>query len=314
MIGLAVGDTFVMPRAVGGPETWRVEEVKSKYLHLFHRILDEFEQRFPGVPGLTRFTAPEGDVAKMLEVIRETSQQSQNAVLLYNQNKLPLAAIARRLGGDPVSFANYVRSLGEQIWTCEGTLPEQVEAVQAAKNARGRGATLDPYTAWVAHELGLLDHLRGWFGRIFTPFSTLEMIEMMMRREREGLGREQMSIMWPEGQFVQHDETDEFRQAQLAILESGKERIGQVCEVEMVLLPDRLPPNVSRAIALFGERLFDSDIPCAAERVSICFLMTWEAASGRMSWWVRRASGFKLRSWRCTTKENSTMVHMAKQL
>jgi hypothetical protein len=80
--GLRRGETFDLPKlGQDRPDTWTVTEVKSKYLHMHHRVLEEFETRFPDKPGIARFTVGD-NIEAVLDVVRRSAEQNaENARL-----------------------------------------------------------------------------------------------------------------------------------------------------------------------------------------------------------------------------------------
>src|SRR5262249_1518285 len=178
ILGLQKGDTFAVDKGPVGEETWKVVEIKSKYLHLLHVVMERFEHKFPGSNGMWRFSVKEdGDATEVLDVIRKLSEANRERAKAYTETALPLAFVARMMGGDAPSFAQYLRGLGASVVTCAGSDGEYNAADRFAAENRGRGAVLDLFTAWVAAELGILDILKAWFGRLLTPQSTIDAID-----------------------------------------------------------------------------------------------------------------------------------------
>jgi tetratricopeptide (TPR) repeat protein len=259
VMGLRRGDTFEMPKfGLDQPEAWTVVEVKSKYLHLQHRVFEEFETRFPDKPGLARYTVGQDNIDTVLDVVRRSAEQNIKNAQVYMENAVPLAAVARGLGGDVVSFAQFVRKLGGRIVTCSGNLPERTGAVRLARHHRGRGAVLDAYTAWVAAEIGILPVLKTWFGTLQTPTSTMAMIDRMIRRENDGRGRRQMTISYQDGQFYRNEVTDEYRDHQIGAINRVRDCIEQNCEVVQVLVPDDISETTENLLAVGGSRFLDA--------------------------------------------------------
>lgn len=259
IMGLCRGQTFEMPKfGLDHPETWKVVEVKSKYLHLWHRILEEFEARFPGTPGLARFTVGQDNIDNVLEVVRRSAEANIKNAKMYMEQPIPLALIARGIGGDVVSFAQFVRKLGGRIVTCVGNSPERTGGIRLARRHQGQGAVLDAYTAWVAAEIGVLPVLKSWFGTLQTPASTIAMIDRMIRREEEGRGRRQMTIGYDGGQFVRHEVTDDYRDQQVAAVTRIRDLIQQNCEIVQVLVPDDISEATETLLAVGGSRFLDA--------------------------------------------------------
>jgi hypothetical protein len=122
ILGLEKGDTFQVEKGLVAQETWKVVEIKSKYLHLLHVVMEQFEHKFPGSDGMWRFSVKEGgDATEVLDVIRKLSEANRERAKTYTEKALPLAFVARMMGGDAPSFAQYLRGLGASIITCAGS-------------------------------------------------------------------------------------------------------------------------------------------------------------------------------------------------
>lgn len=256
--GLRRGETFELPKLGTEDETWTVTEVTSKHLRLYHRVLEEFETRFPGTPGLARFTVGQDNVDKVLEIVRRSAEQNASLARLYMEEALPLAAVARGGGGDVVSFAQFVRRLGGHIITCVGTAGEREHATILVRQFQHRGAVLDPYTAWVAAEIDVLPALSAFFGALRTPASTIVMIDRMIAHEDDGRGREQKTLGFQDGQFYHNEVTDEFRDRQIAALRRVREAIIANCEIVPVLVPNTLSGPAEMVLGVGGSRFLDA--------------------------------------------------------
>lgn len=259
VMGLRRGETFEIPKfGLDQSETWKVVEIKSKYLHLQHRVFEKFETRFPGKPGLARFTVGQDNIDGVLDVVRRSAEENIKNAQVYMEKPFPLAFIARGLGGDVVSFAQFVRKLGGRVVTCLGTAPERTRAIRLARNHQGRGAVLDAYTAWVAAEIGILPVLKEWFGKLQTPTSTMAMVDRMIMREDNGRGRRQMTIGYQDGQFYRNEVTDDYRDHQIEAIKRVRDCIEQNCEVVQVLVPDDISETTEGLLAVGGGRFFDA--------------------------------------------------------
>lgn len=262
--GLRRGGTFEVPKLGMDPETWTVTDIVSKYLRLHHRVLEEFETRFPDQPGFARFTVSQGNVDGVLDVVRRSAEQNAANARTYMEMAVPLAFVARGLGGNVVSFAAYVRRLGGQIVTCLGSGEERERGIALAGRYRGRGAVLDPYTAWVAFQIGILPALKAWFGELRTPASTMAMIDRMIEREDEGRGQEQMTVGFHNGQFYRDIVTDELRDDQIAALTRVRDAITEGCDVVSVLVPNEISEAAETVLGIGGSRSLDASFLASA--------------------------------------------------
>lgn len=258
VLGRRRGDTIALPKLGAAPETWTVTEVVSKYLHLHHHVMEEFETRFPDTPGIARFTVGEGDIGAVLDVVRRSADQNARIARSYAETPIPLAIAARVAGGDVVSFARYVQVLGGDIFACHGAGEERVDAMRRARRSRGSGGVLDPYTAFIAAEVGALPALSAWFGALRTPSSTMTMIDRMVAREEDGRGREQMTVSWHDGAFYRTEVRDAHRDAQITALNRVRADLVAHVEVVPVLVPDDASRFAETVIGFGGGHVLDA--------------------------------------------------------
>lgn len=258
VVGLRVGDHFEAVGLGDRSQTWTIKEVKSKFLHVFHVIMDEFERRFPATNGLWRFTLKDDDVQPMLDLIREQAEaRRDNVRRLYIEGNLPLAIVARTMGSDAASFAQYLRFLGFDILTCGGSIEERDQGLSNARDYRNAGAVMDTYTAVVAAEIEALGPLRDWFGTLAIARSTIDEIDGQIAQSNAGLGRLAMTVAFDKGQFVRQDITDDMLSRQIDALHVLKARLLSHCEVVAVALPDDVIEEVARFTRETGREAMD---------------------------------------------------------
>ncbi len=255
--GLKVGDTVELPKPFGVTESWSVVEIKSKYLQVLHVLMNDFERRFPNHGGMWRFSVKEGDVAPVLDLIRKKSEADREIAKSYTEKAVPLAFVARMMGGRPGSFAHFLRRLGIDVLTCQGGLDERDAAIAVAVAFRGTGVVLDEFTVWVAAEMGILDILKAWFGRVLIPQVVIDAIDDLIEDERAGLGHRTMTVGWHDGQFLKQDVTDELIQQQVAALEKLKSDILEHCEPHSVVLPDGIGDFTTKVVKLIDDHALD---------------------------------------------------------
>jgi hypothetical protein len=163
LLGKIVGDTIVLPKRLPPGETWTIAEIKNGYLFLLHHIMEDFERRFAGYDGLARIDLDMKDLSSILDYVRAEAEANQRMAGMYTKDLLPLEFVSRMMGGDVLSFANYIVELGHDLFTCVGTASERDNAIAFAGERAGRGAVLDSYTACTAAMFGILP------GRVETP-------------------------------------------------------------------------------------------------------------------------------------------------
>lgn len=259
LMGKGKGDAMQLTKpGIANSAGWVIETVTSKYAQLHKQIIENFETRFPGHQGFSTFSVEEGDVSSVFEIVRIRAERNEKIARSYIEKDLPLEYVARLLGGDVSSFAAYVRSLGADVVTCEGGVEERSAAIEEVLKSRGGGAVLDPYTVVVASELGVLADLKAWFGNLFTPSSTLDRIDRAAEQLKAGLGRDELSVSWHNGQFYRHEVDDTQRSRDIEKLLKLVSDISTHVNVQGVLVPDDVPVTVSKALAMAGSRFFDA--------------------------------------------------------
>ncbi len=262
-------ETYEVKRMGGEVEAWRVASVRSKYLYLHQLLAEEFEVRYPGKPGIARYTAADGDISQVLAIVRRAAEENARRARVYVDQPLPLAVAAKSMGGDPVSFARYVVDLGHDIATSEGTDQSRDAAADLARRSRGSGVAMDPYTAWTAAEMGLLPRLKDWFGVLHVPDSFTFMVEKIIAREREALGQKQMTVAFHDGTFWREELTDEARRARIAALEGLRDQVMASCTLPVVLVPDETSDIIGQLLELGGDHLLDAAFLSAEKAVPL---------------------------------------------
>lgn len=204
-IGLQVGDTFAVKPAFGADITWRVVEIKHKYLHALHDVMANFQTRFPDTRGFHTIRMQDNDVQPALDEVRRFSENNQKLADLYLRQNVPMAMVASRLGRDSIGFAEYIRSLDHDIVTAIGNVPEREVEGAIIDQHRACGAVFDTYSAWNAATMDVLDVLQAVFGRLMMPQSSMDELRGLLDRDCFGTGGRSMTIAWHKGQFIRQE-------------------------------------------------------------------------------------------------------------
>lgn len=249
-IGLSVNNKFVFENAIGMSETWIIKEIKPNWLHAFHFMCENFSQRFPEENSFASFKMRDDDIQPTLDQIKRTGEALRKHADLYLVNRLPLGIVAGDRPGGAIGFANYLADIGEQVFTCLGTLEERQHAFEVIKEHKQRGAVLDAFTAWHAANLGIFPILEKHLGTLFIPSSELDGIKSLVRSELDQMAEESMSISYLNGEFIRTMVSSEDR---VRSIEARKRLISEIetaCSVELVVLPDKLP-DIGEALLKF---------------------------------------------------------------
>ena len=279
--GLRVGDNFEMAGPFGATRHWRVAEIKHKYLHALHDVMQNFERRFPDADGFYSITMEGDDLEPALEQVRKASEAHRALADLYLAQKLPLAMVAQRHGGDSIGLVDYIRSLDESIVVCFGNHPERVEARKTIATRRAGGAVLDTYTAWTVATMDAFDVLTSVFGKLVVPRSVIDDLRSLADSHRP-LGRSTMTVAYRDGQYFRQEHTaeDAARSHQLILAQIAK--IEAVCETLPVAAPDDIGELAGTLTRAFASHILDPAFLARDGYVLVCedmYYRQWASAA-----------------------------------
>jgi tetratricopeptide (TPR) repeat protein len=256
VLGLKVDATFELQHGFGSKTTWRVAEVKHKYLHALHDVMENFQTRFPDAKGLYRFTAKDGDIQPILDQVKKAAEMNRKFADFYLLQHSPMAMVASQLGKGSVGFAEYIRGLDEDIKTCIGIGAERLAAQNLLLQHRASGVVLDTYTAWTVATMDVLDILLAVFGKVVVPQSVID--ELRNLNEGRFSERTSMTIGWHNGQFIRQELTKEEIEAHSRFIGDQIQKIKHNCQVESVAAPDSLTKLATRLTQAFGPYVLDA--------------------------------------------------------
>lgn len=255
--GLKVGDTFEMPAAFGDSRQWRVAEIKHKYLHALHDVMENFEKRFPDAKGFYKVTMAEGDIQPALEQVRRVSESNRKLADLYLLRNLPLNMVAAHMGGDTIGFVEYIRSLDFDIRTCIGTETERLAARSIITQHRASGAVLDAYAAWTVAAIDAFDVLKGVFGALVVPQSVIDELRSL-RDKQEHAAERSMTVAWHNGEFIKQEHTAEDVAVRRTFIAEQITKIEESCEVKPATAPDNPLEIASLITGMFDTHVLDA--------------------------------------------------------
>ncbi|NJO54209.1 MAG: hypothetical protein HC829_04580 [Bacteroidales bacterium] len=257
-MGLKIGDTFTAKPALGAGTTWRVAEIKHKYLHALHDVMANFQTRFPDANGFYTIRMRDNDVQPALDEVRRVSETNQKLAQLYISQHLPMAMVASRLGRDSISFAEYIRSLDQDIVTAIGNVPERESERAIVDQHRAAGAVFDTYAAWTAATMDVLDILRAVFGKLVIPQSSMDELRSLLDRNELGLGGRSMTVAWHKGQYIRQEFTAEDNRARDQVIKEQIAKIEGACEIAPAAAPDEPSELASTLTGTFGTDVLDA--------------------------------------------------------
>ncbi|WP_245437274.1 S46 family peptidase [Mesorhizobium helmanticense] len=267
-LGLSVGDVFEMPAVFGEVRKWRVAEIKHKYLHALHDMMENFEKRFPDAEGFYKITMEEGDIQPALDQVRRVSESNRKLADPYLRNNCPLSLVVSKRGGDTIRFVEYVRSLDFDIRTCVGTDAERVAARQIIERHGSSGAVLDTYTAWTVSTMDAFDVLKSIFGSVIVAQSVVDELRTL-RDEQDLTAERSMTVAWHNGEYIKQEHTAEDAAARRAYIQEQLSRIETACEVRPVIVADNPSELATMIHQSFGSDVLDAANLAGTEHVLV---------------------------------------------
>lgn len=238
--GLSVGGVFTQKLAFERMLEWTVMSYQHRILHAARDILENYEHRFPGVPGVYKLTVdPEqGLPPELIENSRQREEAHRRAADLYSSHLLPIALLAHHLGTDPITFGHHLQSLDVQVNASIGTLDEWRANLSVARRARERGVVLDAYTAWVAAETNILDIIKKLTGRVVVPRSVIDYAQAVAGRH-DGPIELAVNVRHRNGEPVLTLLTQEELGERKRLMSSRVDKILNTTEIVAVTAPSR---------------------------------------------------------------------------
>lgn len=283
--GLKVGDTFEMPAAFGANRTWRVAEIKHKFLHALHDVMENFEKRFPDAKGFYTVRMVNGDIQPALDQVRRASESNRKVADLYLSQPVPLNMVAEHFGGDTIGFIEYIRSLDADIRTCVGTEAERLATKELINQHRAAGAVLDTYAVWTVATMDAFDVLKAVFGTIVVPHSVIDELRML-RDMQEVTGNPSLTIAWHNGEYIRQQRTPEDVAARRNFISEQLAKIEGACEVRPATAPDD-PSEVASLVT----RVIDTHVLDPANLAAEGYLLVSEDLHFRQ--WAEAATSAK---------------------
>jgi tetratricopeptide (TPR) repeat protein len=296
-IGLRVGGEFEIPVAFGETRRWRVAEIKHKFLHALHEVMESFENRFPDANGFYRITTQDGDIQPVLNQVRRVAESNRERADFYLKQNCPMSFVTAKGERDAIRFAEYIRFLNFDIRTCLGTEPERLAARDLIEAHRTDGIVLDAYTAWTVSTMDAFDVLQFVFRVPIIPQTVIDEIKTL-RDEQQSTVPSSMTITWHNGQYVRQEYTAEDIAGRRDYIVEQLTRIEAACDVKPVVAPDD-PTEVAVLInQSFGTHLLDAANLAGTEQLLVSEDMHYrqfaEAACSTKAVWLQTIFSFAL--------------------
>ncbi|OCX17561.1 hypothetical protein QV13_12440 [Mesorhizobium hungaricum] len=237
-LGLKINDEFEMPAGFGRVRKWRVVEIKHKYLHALHDVMENFEKRFPDTKGFYKVTIEDDNIQPALDQVRRVSESNRKLADLYLENNYPISLVVSRGDRDAISFVDYIRFLDFDIRTCAGTEAERVAAEKILSDYRHTGAVLDTYTAWTVATMDAFAALKSVVGSVIVPQSVIDELRTL-RDDQEFVGQEAMTIAWHDGEYIKQEFTAGDVAVRRNYIIEKIARIEAACDIRPVIIENK---------------------------------------------------------------------------
>lgn len=213
-----------------GVVSWKLVEVKHKYLDAFHTVCSTYESEFPDAGGLWSIKVEDGNVQSLLEFTKRQAERDEGFISTVAEKNIPLGIAAGMWKKNVFQVSDLMRISQGSINTCLGTVEERDHAIQLIQEYKGKAIVLDTYSAWVAAELNLLELLVDYFETVMVAQSSIESVREVVREaeEREG---SLFSIGWRRGIFIRSGYTKTELAAEIRRLSACADAIATQCTV-----------------------------------------------------------------------------------
>lgn len=264
--GKTVGELVSVPQAFGNGLSWTVAEIKHRYVHAFHDVLENFQTKFPTANGLFSLTMKDDDISPVLEQVRLLSERGEKAVDLHTKIGIPMQLAAGLFHENPIAYAFGIRDLDHDIRCCLGTYPERATAFNVIENCGRRGTVLDSYAAWTAATLDIFDIIESLLGPVSIAQSTLDDL-ITFRGFDDFDSRSSLSLVHRGGETFKDERDAATVDARIQYVEQQIAKIKRTCTVVPAIAPNFLHSLEETILELCGERVMDPIFLCTGQRV-----------------------------------------------
>jgi tetratricopeptide (TPR) repeat protein len=239
----------------------KIDWIKPKQLHALHSILEGYQNLFPESGGLERVPVKIGEPGGFQPIFDRVRDRHDAIEIVFNSyatGTLPIALIARALGGDdPVEpFISMIQSQ-RQILVCEGTSQEREATFAAIEANQKRGCVLDAITLHVVRSFGLERAVQGVCGPIGIVERTSGRIYEKIHELEERLNEPDRSLIWREGQIHALEIAPEEKRATLEALQRQKEWMDNELEIIPAHATRDPSPDLRRVAQEFASDFLD---------------------------------------------------------
>ncbi len=182
--GKIEGDLIVLQKTSIGEEVAHIKNIINKFVYAFQDSVNNFNQRFPGHPGIYRIPFGSGssgeiiqeDIQNLKKIANQNNKRVELLIDFYKKRQLTIAGIAKELGIDDFAVCSALtRNSNVGIFYFSGNPSEREEGLNLL-NAKIK-LIIDSIALFTVYSLNLGNFLFKKYGKLGITQSTIDLIQ-----------------------------------------------------------------------------------------------------------------------------------------
>lgn len=257
LMGMAVGDTAIIDEGIGQRETWKIVQIKHKFLDLFHDTLEAHATLFPGSRAFGCYSIEpntEEGFEPLFEQVRARARVAEQAADIYKNELVPLDLIGKVLGLDVIDASRGLRFQSNlTLDVCIGNAPERDQAMMQLAGVKS--VIVDPATLAIWQDIGLLAELDSVPDfEVCVVQATIDLLNSRVDKARSA-AKQKGGVLEARGDKIAMIEPT--KQEREAWVEHSAALLDW-CRENAVLLPTEPLKGVEEATAVFSRSTIDT--------------------------------------------------------
>lgn len=270
-MGLRVGDTFSIDKAMGPPENWRIKSIKHKYLDSLHKCIERFNRQFPSFQGFQRVAFDPKSPETILSAIKARHDAFEESFAQFDKSPVPILVLAEILGTNDITAFQSIIGNGKKFRVCVGTAEERDIATEAIVHNSCGGCVVDALTFYLIRRLGIEDPIVGMCGRIGLTESSVDVFRQRLEEIELHGGKPFLVTFFKNEQYFKEEITAEQLTASFNEVKNDLLYIEANCDILPAESDLRVPPIFNNISKRMGKNLFDSILAAdSSHRILLC--------------------------------------------
>ena len=270
VLGKTAGDSILFRESQVSPEPGRIVEIKSKYLHAFHECGEILQTRYPEVKGFEAVHLPKGEEAGIKKILDQVGRQhdaQRQAIKVYQENPIPVAALAHALSQDVFeAWSGVVNSRDAKVHCCAGNSRDRQNAIELLRRTPQPVIVIDPVSLMTVEWLDVRGEVCRVVGRFGIAQATIDLVSETLHKRKAVDRSGFLSIARQGEQFVKHEVSAEDVERQLEWLENLLGWITSDCDVLAHPVSVRMDREKRKQLArILGDETLDSILVATGE-------------------------------------------------